>query len=301
MRTLEDIKEYVEYQSNQNCKVLSAKPEHTYNDLGTEVRVWNVKTDVEGMMWVVEGDDIPMNLYSQDAYYFGVDEVYSFHMGLMMRMEARQDDYIPENYLNAVSVETEIVPQLLRKLKVISTLIDTAIEIEDFQSIGVQCREVLIELGNYIFKPFMKDGNEELKASDFKKKSELFMAFYYGGQSNKDYRTIYKKMTESTWDFANKITHSRSTTFYEVSSCVSMCITIVSIYENVMQKVYDSISQYICKNCKSKKLNIIRDEHDENGVVSKLFMECEECGEITEIVFDTNNNENKYVKGIIKN
>ena len=29
-------------------------------------------------------------------------------------------------------------------------LIDTAKEIEDFQAIGVQCREILIELGNYI-------------------------------------------------------------------------------------------------------------------------------------------------------
>jgi hypothetical protein len=85
MRTFEEIKEYVEFQSKQKCKVLSAKPEQTFNDLGVNVRVWNVKTDVEGMFWVVEGEDVPMNCYSQDAYYFGIDEVYSFHMGLSLK------------------------------------------------------------------------------------------------------------------------------------------------------------------------------------------------------------------------
>lgn len=300
MRTFEEIKEYVELQSKQKCKVLSAKPEQTFNDLGVDVRVWNVKTDVEGMFWVVEGDDVPMNYYSQDAYYFGIDEVYSFHMGLIMRMEAHHDEYKPEDYINAVSVETEIVPQLLRKLKVIATLIDNAVEVEDFQSIGVQCREVLIELGNYIYKPFMGGENEQPKASDFKKKAELFMSFYFRGSENKEYRMIYKKMTEGTWDFANKITHSRSATFYEVSSCISMCITIVSIYENVMQKVFDPISQYICKNCKSKKLEISGDDHNDDGIVNKLFMKCKECGEITEVIFTTCNDNNEYVKGKVE-
>lgn len=299
MRTAEVIKRYVESESNNKCKVISAKIEENFNDLGTEVRVWNVKTDVDGMWWVVEGDDIPMNLYPQDAYYFGVDEVYSFHMGIMMRLNA-ENDYNPEDYVEAVSVETNIVPQLLRKLKVVANLIDTAKEIEDFQSIGVQCREILIELGNYIYKPFMAGENSQPKSSDFKNKSAYFVKFYYPGSNNKGYRIIYKKITEGTWDFANKITHSKSTTFYEVSSCVSMCITVVTIYENIMQKIYDPISQYICKNCKSKKLEICGDEHNDEGIVSKLFLRCSECKEITEVKFDMSNDEDKYLKGDIK-
>lgn len=78
---------------------MSAKLEHTFNDLGIEVRVWNVKTDVEGMWWVIEENEVPMNLYPQEAYYFGIDEVYSFHMGLMMRMEADEKTYNPEDFM----------------------------------------------------------------------------------------------------------------------------------------------------------------------------------------------------------
>ena len=94
-RTFEDIKEYVESESQWKCTVLSAKTEQHFDDLGVEVRVWNVKTDTDGDWWVVEGDGVPMNLYPQGAYYFGADEVYSFHMGLMERMNAAHDDYKP--------------------------------------------------------------------------------------------------------------------------------------------------------------------------------------------------------------
>lgn len=86
-RTFEDISKYVEWQSQGKCKVISARPKQHFDYLGTEVTVWNVKTDTDGAWWVVEGDNVPMNLYPQEAYYFGTDEVYSFHMGIMLRIK----------------------------------------------------------------------------------------------------------------------------------------------------------------------------------------------------------------------
>lgn len=298
-RTYEDIAEYVQWQSQNKCKVLSAKPEQTFNDLGVEVNVWNVKTDTDGSWWVVEGETIPMNLYSQDAYYFGTDEVYSFHMGIMERMKASA--YKPEDYVNAMTLESDIAPQLFRKLKNIASLIDSAIEIEDFQAIGVQCREVLIELGNSIYSAEMVGDGEQPQASNFKRKAELFVQFYLSGSDNSDYRSIIKKLTESTWDYTNKITHSHNTTFYEASTCVSLCTSLVGVYENIKQKVFDPISQYKCNNCKSKKLVIVDDELDEDGMVKTLYLQCEECENITEVVFgEYNPDEVKYVKGIEK-
>lgn len=135
-RTFEDVKKYVEGQSRGKCNVLSAKPEQHFNDLGVDVCVWNVKTDADGDWWVVEGDSVPMNLYPQSTYYFGTDEVYSFHMGLMQRMSAAQDEYHPEDFVNGVTLGAEIAPQLFRKLKSVAALIDAAKEIEDFQAIA---------------------------------------------------------------------------------------------------------------------------------------------------------------------
>lgn len=297
-RTYEDVAEYVEKQSQGKCKVLSAKTEHTFNDLGFEVNVWNVKTDVDGAWWVVEGERIPMNLYPQDVYYFSADEVYSFHMGLMERMFATHEAYRPEDYVCAMTLDGEMAPVLFRRLKNIATLIDTAKEIEDFQAIGVQCREVLIELGNTIYSPEMAGEEEQPQASNFKKKAELFVKFYLFGSENSDYRSCFKKLTEATWDYANKVTHSQTATFYEASTCVSLTTSLVGAYENIRQKVFDPLSQYICKTCKSKKLSIVGDESNEDGIVSKLYLSCEECGEITEVIFEKNDSDKpQYIKG----
>lgn len=297
-RSFEEVAQYVEWQSQNKCKVLSAKPEHTFNDLGTEVRVWNVKTDLDGAWWVVEGDSVPMNLYPQEAYYFSADEVYSFHMGLMERMNA-SIDYKPEEFVEAITLNSDIAPQLFRKLKSVATLIDSAVEIEDFQSIGVQCREILIELGNSIYSEDMAGDGEQPLASNFKRKAELFIQFYMAGPENGDYRNIIKKLTEATWDYACKITHSINATFYEASTCVTLCTSLVGVYENIRQKVFDPISQYKCRICKSKKLKIVNDETAEDGIVKKLFLQCEECDEITEVLFEENNTgKAQYVKGI---
>lgn len=297
-RTFEDVKNYVEWQSQGKCTVLSAKTEQHFDDLGVDVYVWNVKTDTDGDWWVVEGDTVPMNLYSQSAYYFGADEVYSFHMGLMQRMSAAQDEYNPEDFVNGVTLDAEIAPQLFRKLKSVAALIDTAKEIEDFQAIGVQCREILIELGNHIYNPMMAGSGEQPQASNFKRKCELFIQFYLKGSENSDYRNIIKKLTEATWDYANKITHSRSATHYEVSTCVTLCISLVGVYENILQKVFDPLSQYHCSICQSKKLSIAGDDSDEDGIVQKLYLHCEECGGTTEVVFEKNDeNTPSYITG----
>ena len=296
-RNFKEVSEYVESQYTEKCRVLSAKIENEFEDLGVKVNVWNVKTDRNEAWWVVEGDEIPMNLYTQDAHYFSTDEVYSFHMGLMNRMFAMQEDYIPENFVKAISLDGEIAPVLFRKLKNLATAIESANEIEDFQAIGVQCREILIELGNSIYQKEMSGIEEQPQESNFKKKAELFISFYLSGSENSDYRSYIKKITEATWDYACKITHAKNSTGYEVSTCITLITSLVTLYENIRQKLYDPLSQYLCDNCKSKKLTIIDDEHNEDdGIVSKLYLKCEECSKITEVVFEKND-DSKYIKG----
>lgn len=42
-------------------------------------------------------------------------------MGLMERMQASQEQYNPDDYIETASLGTEIAPQLLRKLRSITT------------------------------------------------------------------------------------------------------------------------------------------------------------------------------------
>ena len=156
-------------------------------------------------------------------------------------------------------------------------MIDSATEIEDFQSIGVQSREILIELGNHVYDSHMAGDQEQPQASNFKRKAELAIQFYLGGSDNADYRSIIKKLTEATWDYANKITHSSSATYYEASTCVALSISLVSVYENVLQKVHDPISQQSCPICKSKKLTVKNIDTDQNNKIKAIHLLCDEC------------------------
>ena len=225
-RNMDEVIEYVEEQNGGKCKVISAKIESSFDDLEFEVNVWNVKTDTAGNWWVVEGEELPMNLYSQDALYLTSDEVYSFHIGLMSRMMKAREEYTSEDYIKAVTLGIEITPVLLRKLRNTADQLESAKEVEDFQAIGVQCREILIELGNAIYKPGMEGEEEQPQKSNFKKKAELFIKFYLNDSENSDYRSYIKKITEATWDYANKITHSQNTTIYESSTCIALIISL---------------------------------------------------------------------------
>jgi hypothetical protein len=237
-----------------------------------------------------------MNLYSQDALYLTSDEVYSFHIGLMSRMMKAREEYTSEDYIKAATLGIEITPVLLRKLRNTADQLESAKEVEDFQAIGVQCREILIELGNAIYKLGMEGEEEQPQKSNFKKKAELFIKFYLNDSENSDYRSYIKKITEATWDYANKITHSQNTTIYESSTCIALIISLISIYENIQHKIFDPISQFICKNCKSKKVTIIEDEHGDDSIATKLYIKCEECGEITEVTFkDNEGSRTKYI------
>ena len=82
------IRDYVEWQSQRDKeKVLHAEKVASERVLGREYDVWDVHTDgSEGRWWVVTN---PTNLYSQRLMP-SMDYVLSFHIGLMMRVEAHR-------------------------------------------------------------------------------------------------------------------------------------------------------------------------------------------------------------------
>src|SRR5215212_3501486 len=89
IETEKRIRNYMKH--NKIKKVLNIKCEETFSDTGEDVNVWNVKTN-EGAWWVVEGENAPMNLYTQNEAYLSADEVYSFHLGITQRLQKRHND-----------------------------------------------------------------------------------------------------------------------------------------------------------------------------------------------------------------
>lgn len=266
-----NVEQYIESQCD--CKVVSSKPEQVIKDLGFEVTVWNVKTDKAGSWWVATSDTLPMHFYPQDqAYYFSTDEVFSFHIGLMLRLMNDNSD-IAKGIINDITRGAEININVRRKLDLAAEKFLQAVEIEEIQAIGVMCRETLLTLMEYIFKPeYVKDGDEIPKKSDFKNKSRISFDSMLAGSEYTELRDTMRKLSYSAWDYSNWITHSTSSSIRDASIALNLCTTVVSAFENLLDKINDPLAGLKCKKCGSKNLFIA--ENDEN---SALMIVCEKC------------------------
>jgi hypothetical protein len=274
-RTKEEVENYVEGQCK--CNVIHSKPEQSYNDLGFEVTVWNVKTDEDGSWWVVEGEGLPMNLYPQDhAYYFSTDEAYSFHLGLMTRL-LNDESKEPSKKIQEVEKGIEISIAVRRKLTQAAAVLNNAFETEEIQSVGMICREALIVLGHNIFsEEFLEDGEEEPKRSDFKKRSRIAIRGLLPGGDNSELRDHLRKISNSAWDFANKITHSDTRTIYEASICLTLCTAVASSFENLLAKKEDPFGNHRCKKCGSRNFEIYSPDGKQRDT-EELLIVCEVC------------------------
>ena len=265
------VEEYVENQCKGKAKVINSKEEQSYNELGFDITIWNVKTDNDGAWWVAQGD-LPMNLYPQDkAYYFSTDEVFSFHLGLMLRL-INDDENLSDNMIDYITNDTEIADNLRRKLVLASEKLHHAVEIEEIQNIGVICRETLIELIGYLFDQDSFESETDFKKSDVKNRGELVINKYLEGSENADLRKHIKNLLYGSWDYANTLTHSSSRTIHEASICLTMTIAVVSSFENLLQKFHDPLAGLKCKKCGSKNLFIA-----ENDETDDLLIICGKC------------------------
>jgi len=281
MATQFEVASYIEGDGEE--KVVSAKPEHDFNDLGPKVTVWNVKTD-KGAWWVVEGEGVPMNLYPQSAYFFSADEAYSFHMGLMSRL-LTQEAHDPDQVLQSMSFGSTRFVGVRRKLHVASEALATISEPEHAQGIGLTCREVLIQLGREILLISEVPADEETpKNSDFKNRARLSIERLVPGRENAELRDAARRMADGAWAFACHVTHSPNSTRQEAIVCITLTAAVVSLFEQLLEKVDQAEGVPTCPSCKSRQIDLI----DRQVAVDKpkeTILSCSYCGwsEIIEI------------------
>lgn len=268
----EDVDLYIE--SQMDCKVLSSKPEITISDLGYEVTIWNIKTDKEGSWWVATGGGLPIHFYPQDKpYFFTTDEVFSFHVGLMMRV-IHDHETNPQHVIDFLSSEAHTASIIRRMLELTAEKINEATELEEIQAIGVMCREILLKQIEITSQPdsLTLEGIELLKKADFKNRVELILKTILLGKRNRDLRKTTKNLAFGVWDLSNTITHSKSSTIHEAEVCLTLCTAFITSLEHLLLNYFDILSGEKCGKCGSKNLSIA--ENEENNLI---LVVCEMC------------------------
>lgn len=267
--------------SNDLEKIKYMQVEQTFHDLGTEIHVWNVKTD-ESSWWVVEGEAVPMSLYSQDANYFSADEAYSFHMGITQRLQACHHQEF-KHIIDELPLDIERVKSISRRLNVAAQELNYVTGPEDIQSIGLTCRESLIELAVVLVNDnpnLLKDN--DFKASDFKGIADAVIAIYAKGKSNSKLRKRCRSMSEFAWDHSSEIVHSPNKNIPDAKICLLLTCSVVSIFQNLYLKYLGFDSEPKCSECKSMDYEFLSTDQD-----SVLIMQCNSCGHKEQVQVET--------------
>lgn len=97
---------------------------------------------------------------------------------------------------------------------------------EDFQNVGLLCREVLVTLAQLVVDPDQHPPLEDIETSptDVKRLFAQYLVIELPGKRNKEAR----KYVRASVDLANKLQHNRNASFRDAALCAQATISVVN-------------------------------------------------------------------------
>jgi hypothetical protein len=186
-REAEGIRGYVEWQSPKE-KVQHLEKITTEHLPGRRFDVWDVHTTGE-RYWVIAS---PINLYSQRLFP-SMDYTLSFHVGVTTRM-------LGDRKASVSNVQQDRLAAAWRRWFQAADAFDRADEADEFQAVGMRCRQCLLALISAAASNSMvPTGEDPPKSDDFIHWSELIANSIASGQSAEEVRAYLKTVAKSTW------------------------------------------------------------------------------------------------------
>ncbi len=254
------IREYVELEAGGE-KVTHLEKLASENLFDRRLDAWDVRTNKD-RYWVITN---PTNLYSQKLFP-SLDYTVSFHVGVTMRVMAKQARKAPEHerYLNR---------SVWRRWEQAAEALEKADEAEGFQAVGMMCRECLITFVRSVSSPEMvPEGQKVPKAGDFMQWSGLIAETIARGHSAEKVRGYLKAMSKSTWQFVNWLTHSSNAVRFDGWMAVDAVQTLLSTFGIALVR-YEKGTPDRCPKCSSYR--VVADFRAELDTYVSL---CEVCG-----------------------
>ena len=231
---------------------------------GIEYSVWDVHTD-KARWWVI---DPPTNLYSQGRFK-SMDEVLSFHIGLIARVNARQA-------LKAPDRPEPRLERTRRQWGQAARAQEDADEAEEFQAVGAQCRETLLSFVHAIgTTDLLPEGETPPLASDFIHWSEKIADAVAPGSSNAELRSYLKSIAKASWKYVAWLTHAKNATRPDGDIAVQAVAHFLSLFEEAIERKERGGPER-CPSCGSYRVVGHEDFDWESETVTRLRL-CEAC------------------------
>lgn len=192
------IRSYLEWQApDETVKHLEKVSSESI--FGQPMDAWDVRTN-KNRWWVITN---PTNLYSQRLFP-SLDYTISFHVGVTTRMaQAEMTDEQEEAH--------DQINQLWNRLAGARGTLFKAKKAEDFQSVGMKCRECLLFLVKSVAQTQMVPNGQEIpQRGNFIGWCDFIINYFSPGASNHQLRSYLKGISKETWQFVNWLTHAQN-------------------------------------------------------------------------------------------
>jgi hypothetical protein len=259
-----DVVRYFEMEHGE-AKVQHAEKIASERIYGRPHDVWDIQS-TDGKWWVITN---LTNLYRQ-ADFPSVDYVISFHVGLMARLTARQsrEANVSDEHLNVATAAW-------RQYEQAGEALNEADEAEEFQAVGMRCRQALLSFVRATTSQEMvPDGEDRPKSGDFIHWSEHIANAVARGASEAAYRAYLKKTAKATWDLANWLTHAEGATRFDGFAVLDATAHVMSMFSDAVLRYREGIPDR-CPNCSSYRL--YSDYRPEVGAEGAHVTLCEVC------------------------
>jgi hypothetical protein len=256
------VSDYVETQTRDET-VQHAERIMSEHVVGRDYDCWDVHTDKD-RYWVITN---PTNLYSQH-YFPSLDFTLSFHIGVMLRAIALQRGAPTPAH------KSRFTP-IWRRWEQAAESYDDAEEAEDFQAVGMKCRETLIQFVRVLAKPEMvPNGEEAPKRADVVGWSSLIANAITPGDRNSYIRGHLKAISKSAWDLANWLTHANGAIRPDAEIVLDSTQTVIDTFGTAVMR-HESGSPERCPECGSYSIDV---GFEPELMPRPYILECENCG-----------------------
>lgn len=265
----DEITDYVEWQLNKGAdtqyKVVHLERIKSEVVFGTEHVAWDVHTDEPGRWWVITE---PTNLYSQHEFP-SLDYTLSFHVGVMARVGARDAKRAPPSRKNRLR-------STWRRWETATDAVDFGKEAEDFQAVGMRCRETLVSLAKALQKDVkLPEGTETPKAADFVTWFSYIAQHFARGPRNEHVRSYLKTTSRETWQLVNWLTHTSKASLHEAHLALDATSNLLNMMSLVIIQA-ESAAPQTCPKCNSYRIVAVYEP--DLDIDPPYVSLCESCG-----------------------
>jgi hypothetical protein len=233
---------------------------------GVQHDIWDVHTE-HGRWWLITN---PTFLYSQEQFP-NMDLALTFHIGLCLRIPQSEEQ-------SPTALDLGPLVACWRTLEEASDALRHAEEVEDFQAVGMRCRESLITLGQTAQDLIqLPPAQVRPKRSDFRAWSEITANTILPGSTHQERRGLLKSSADGAWKFANWLTHTRAAHFNDAEAAIGTTELTLSLFSAALIRYIRGVPD-CCPSCGSQRLSPERGMHssDPNTIYERPV--CGKCG-----------------------